>query len=336
MTLAAVVGVLGIGAGVLATLYLSWVTQALQDVKRIETVADYPGRPSAATTASEAPVNFLVVALDPGNLDPDNTVLAAFVAHLNGDHTALALISIPSSALLPAASGRTVNSVFLAEGLPGLTRDVEQAFGVRMEHGLVIDVAAAMDVVGAVNGVTFDNPSPVTVGAHTWQAGSMTLSDREALAYARAAAAGPDADIEAAEHLSALFTATIKELSEPRVLTNPMTFRQVTIEFGEATCLDAQSSVTDLQSLVADIRLQHVISLALPLADHPETTAGPSRGGSGDASTTAPVGTSTSHPVGTSTSSPASSAASATAHPVDASALAGLAEQLHADAVTAR
>lgn len=270
---AAVIGVLGIGLSGVAAVYMGWVTQAIQDTKRVDAVADYPGRPTAMaqaiTNVGSTPVNFLVVGLGSGG-----DLEVAYVAHLNASHTSLALVTLPRTTVLAATGDVTLAETFTEEGLSGLTQQIEEALGLRLDHGVVLDLPALTDVISVEGGITVRNPATVRAQGRTWAAGDIRLTGRDAVLFMEAHGSGPGSEQLRAQRHTVVLIAALERLTELSVVANPMTFRQVMIELSEATMLDAGTSVSDLESLAADIRLQRVVTITAPITETASSASG--------------------------------------------------------------
>ncbi|HBX82069.1 MAG: LCP family protein [Propionibacteriaceae bacterium] len=263
---AAVIGVLSIALTAVAALYMGWVSQAIQDAKRVDAVTEYPGRPTAmaqgVTSIGSTPVNFLVVGLGTGG-----DLEVAYIAHLNAAHTSLALVTLPRTTVLAATGDLTLAEAFTEEGLAGLTRQVEESLGLRLDHGVVIDLPAFTDVISVEGGITVRNPATIRTQGRTWSAGDIRLTGHDAVSFMDARGTGPGAEALRAQRHTVVLVAALQRLTELSMVANPMAFRQAMIELTEATALDAGTSASDLESLAADIRLQRVVTVPAPLTE---------------------------------------------------------------------
>lgn len=161
-----------------------------------------PRRPAAAVPARPATepktTNILLMGVDarPGEaidigVRPD--VLA--VLHLNEKTGSCRMLSIPRDTRvnLPGYGLTKINHALAVGGIPYEQQVVEDYLGIKLGHYGLIDFSGVTQFVDAVGGVVVANPAPFAADGTTFEAGTLTLDGRKALAYVRYRG-GPDGD----------------------------------------------------------------------------------------------------------------------------------------------
>ncbi|CAM5269406.1 LytR family transcriptional regulator OS=Streptomyces alboniger OX=132473 GN=CP975_13910 PE=3 SV=1 [Streptomyces alboniger] len=224
MVLALVVAVAAYGTG----LYF-WAGSRLRTT---EAFSDYPGRPEPGRGT-----NWLLVgsdsrasltpeqreALHVGNDEVLNTD-TIMVLHY-GDHGPR-LVSLPrdSYVQIPGHGKGKINSAYAAGGAPLLTRTVEQATGLRVDHYAEVDFLGFVDVVDALGGVSLCVPKgglrDERSGAD-FDGGCRRMDGVRALRYVRARYADPRGDLGRVERQRQLVSAVSAEATGVSVLLPP-------------------------------------------------------------------------------------------------------------------
>ncbi|GAA2328547.1 LCP family protein [Streptomyces caniferus] len=218
---------------VAAWLYIS----AGRQLRHMDALGDYPGRPSAGRGT-----NWLLIgsdsrtALTPqqrrdlhvGNNDVRNTD-TIMVLHY-GDHGP-SLVSLPRDSYvpIPGHGSRKINEAFADGGPQLLTRTVEQATGLRIDHYAEVNFLGFVQVVDALDGVRLclDKPLRDERSGADFPAGCRRMNGTQALAYVRARYADPEGDLGRVKRQRQLLGAVADEMASPDVLLDPTRLQRV-------------------------------------------------------------------------------------------------------------
>ncbi|WP_336054734.1 LCP family protein [Streptomyces sp. CA2R101] len=216
-----------------AWLYVS----AGRQLRHEDALADYPGRPLAGKGT-----NWLLIgsdsrgALTPqqrrelhvGNNEVRNTD-TIMVLHY-GDHGP-SLVSLPRDSYvpIPGHGNRKINEAYADGGPQLLTRTVEQATGLRMEHYAEVNFLGFVQVVDALDGVRLclDKPLRDEKSGADFAAGCRRMNGAQALAYVRARYTDPDGDLGRVKRQQQLLGAVADEMASPDVLLDPSRLQRV-------------------------------------------------------------------------------------------------------------
>ncbi|MGY0017966.1 LCP family protein [Streptomyces sp. cg35] len=136
------------------------------------------------------------------------------------------LISVPRDSYvpIPGHGKNKINAAYALGGAELLTRTVEQATGLRLDHYAEIDFLGLVNVVDALGGVTLCVPDG---GLHDeksgadFDAGCQHMDGVQALQYARARYSDPRGDLGRVERQRQLVDAIADEALSPAVLVPP-------------------------------------------------------------------------------------------------------------------
>ncbi len=171
---------------------------------RLPRVAIDPG----VLTAEEAPgepQNFLVVGTDDAaRLDPSDPVTngrgdlgvlsdTIMVLRVDPGQTKAQLLSLPRDLWVPIAGGgeQRINAALSVGGPEALIQTIQDYLGIEINHYLQMDFYGFKELVSAVDGIPIYFEHPVRdhkTGLDVPQAGCITLTPEQALAYARSRA----------------------------------------------------------------------------------------------------------------------------------------------------
>lgn len=261
-----------------------WLDGAL---RRTVAFADYPDRPTAGRGTT-----WLLVGSDSradltpaeqqdlstgGNLGDGRTDTLLLV-HLPapGSGVAPTVVSLPrdSYVAIPGHGDDKINAAFTLGGAALLTRTVEQATGVRLDHYLEIGFAGFAGLVDALGGVTLcpDEPIADPLAGLDLPAGCRQMSGAAALGYVRSRAT-PRADLDRMEHQRLFLAALLSRLTDPAVWLNPVRWYTVPRATADAVTVDADTGVLDLAALGWAVRGE-TTSLTVPIGEFVYTDSG--------------------------------------------------------------
>lgn len=265
LVLGAAIAVLTAMVAGCVALYSGWITQAVESAPRIDAVRSYPGRPTPqgmlTTSALIGEGTPAFVALL--GTDADGALELVLVAHMTADHTRIDIVTMPGS-LLVGTPGERLSALYRSGGPSAVTQAVELVLGLPMNHVVVANLAKLLDIVAVIGPIDVQCPGPLTAGAYTWPAGTVSLDAAAARAYADDSSAAGDDVGRTARHAE-VFAGLVTTLVQPGLLANPGVFRQVMLDLAEAVALDVTLTPSDVQDLMMDLRIQGTTVVPLPL-----------------------------------------------------------------------
>ncbi|KAA1428570.1 LytR family transcriptional regulator [Mycolicibacter arupensis] len=249
--LLAVAGLLGSAA---------WLDTALQ---RTAAFTGYPDRPAPGRGTT-----WLLVGSDSrGELTPgeqqqlstggetgDGRTDTILLVHLPepGSGSPTTVVSLPrdSYVTIPGYGDDKINAAFAVGGAPLLTRTVEQATGLRVDHYLEIGFGGFASLVDALGGVRLCPDAPIDdpLAGLELPAGCQNLTGAAALGYVRSRAT-PRADLDRMAHQRQFLSALLARVADPSVWLNPLRWYQVPHAAARAVTVDNGSGVLGLAAL---------------------------------------------------------------------------------------
>jgi LCP family protein required for cell wall assembly len=202
---------------------------------RVDALGGYDGRPKSAGT------NWLLIGSDSradlteeqkkdlatGDAAGSRTDTIMLV-HTGGNGTSL--ISLPRDSYVPIPGhGRNkLNAAFSFGGAKLLTRTVEEATGLRIDHFAQIGFGGFANMVNAVGGVDIcvDKAINDPKAGLNLNAGCQKLNGAQALGYVRTRATA-NADLDRVKHQRQFLAALVSQSARPTVLLNP--FRSISL-----------------------------------------------------------------------------------------------------------
>ncbi|MDO5634667.1 MAG: LCP family protein [Micrococcus sp.] len=194
-----------------------------------------PETPGADESRDTAAVNILLLGADSGNLDADSEISSIrqvgrsdtmMWVHIPGNRQNIRVMSIMRDTWVPVPGygDRKVNAAFALGGVPLAVRTVENMFQARIDHVVAVDMVGFRDLVNSLGGVTVNNPRTFTSGHQggtTFEAGQITLTGEQALAFARERYAFNDGDYSRVANQQRLVKAIIDKALSRTTLSNP-------------------------------------------------------------------------------------------------------------------
>lgn len=204
---------------------------------RVPAFTDYPGR-----VARSAGTNWLLVGSDSRQglteqqireLDTGDQADAGgartdtmMLLHIPSGSGAATLISLPRDTLasIDGHGENKLNAAFAFGGPTLLTRTVEEATGLHVDHYLQVGFGGFVGVTDAVGGVQMCLNSSVQDPLINLdlKPGCQNLDGDQALKYARSRHAFAGGDLDRVQHQRQFLSALLKKASSPGVLANPV------------------------------------------------------------------------------------------------------------------
>ncbi|CAM3937791.1 LCP family protein [Streptomyces albus] len=233
-------------------------------LKQTDALADYPGRPSRGEGT-----NWLIIGSDTrADLTPEQRrkLHVGGGGQRNTDTVMLLhygeagpyLVSLPRDSYVPVPGhGKAkINSAYAQGGPELLTRTVEQATGLRLDHYAEIDFLGFTHVVDALEGVRICLKAPLhdkKSGADL-DAGCQILDGKQALAFVRARYSDPQGDLGRVKRQRQLLSALVREGTGASVVADPPRFYAFTGSVLDAITVDRMGSVGSLTRMGWEIR----------------------------------------------------------------------------------
>ncbi|MFD9896158.1 LCP family protein [Amycolatopsis sp. NPDC059027] len=240
-------------------------------IKRVDAIANYDGRPAAASGT-----NWLIVGSDSreGLSKEDEARLATgdtsdaggtrtdtiMVAHIPDNSTKPTLLSLPrdSQVKVPGHGTTKINAAFSLGGPALLTKTVEGATGLRIDHYAEIGFGGFANIVDGIGGVDMcvdkDMNDPMT---HIdIKAGCQTLDGRSALGFVRTryAEATPRSDLDRVANQRKFIGAMVSQMASAGTLLNPFHFFPLLSSAPDALTMDSGDHVHNLVGLALAMR----------------------------------------------------------------------------------
>ncbi|MFE9248790.1 LCP family protein [Streptomyces sp. NPDC007088] len=252
-----VLGVAGYGTW----LYL-WAGHRLRTTSAL---APYPGRPAASKGA-----DWLLIGSDSRSGlsagerrrlhvggDAGRNTDTLMVVHYgdNGPY----LVSIPrdSYVAIPGHGKNKINAAYALGGAKLLTRTVEQATGLRLDHYAEVDFPGFVDVVDSLGGVRICVPKGGLRDSHSgadFGAGCQRMNGVQALAYVRARYTDPEGDLGRVKRQRQLVSAVAHEAFSASVVLNPWELVPFLRTSFDAVTVDDDTDVRALLGLARRMR----------------------------------------------------------------------------------
>jgi LCP family protein required for cell wall assembly len=258
VVLSLLIGPLLAGVGILGGAI--WFDTSLH---REPALTDYPDRPGAGRGS-----NWLLVGSDSrqgltaeqqkdlttgGDIGSSrtDTILLVHVPGL-GSSTATTVVSIPRDSYVPIPGhGKDkINGAFAIGGAPLLTKTVEQATGLHLDHYAEIGFSGFAVLVDALGGVTVCPAEPIKdpLAGIDLPAGCQNLDGRNALGYVRTRDT-PRADLDRMVNQRRFMSALLHRAASPAVWLNPWRWYSVPPAAADALTVDQGDHVWDLARL---------------------------------------------------------------------------------------
>lgn len=163
------------------------------------------------------------------------------------------LVSLPRDSYVevPGHGRNKLNAAYGIGGAKLLTRTVEQATGLRVDHYAELDFLGLVRVVDALGGVRLclDAPLKDEKSGADFPAGCSHMDGVRALAYVRARYSDPRGDLGRVTRQRALMSAVAGEMLGPGVLLNPFRLVPALDAALAALRVDERAGVVDLTQM---------------------------------------------------------------------------------------
>ncbi len=211
--------------------------RAGRELRHTDAVADYAGRPAAGrgtnwllvgsdSRAGLTPRQRAELHLGHGRVQNTDTIM---VLHYGGHGPYLVSLPRDSYVPVPGHGGRKINEAYADGGPRLLTRTVERATGLRIDHYAEVNFLGLVRVVDALDGVRLCLEAPLRderSGAD-FPAGCRRMDGGQALAYVRARYADPEGDLGRVKRQRRLIGAVAEAMAGPDVYLDPARLKRV-------------------------------------------------------------------------------------------------------------
>ncbi|MGH3899386.1 MAG: LCP family protein [Pseudonocardiaceae bacterium] len=255
----------GVILGVLLLVVVGIAGYVDQALRRVDALADYPGR-----VADTSGTNWLIVGSDSrAGLTPDqaarlttgdeaaaggqrtDTIMLMHIPALTSNGTPT-LVSLPrdSSVPVPGRGRLKLNTTFALGGPTLLVQTVETVTGVQVDHYAEIGFGGFARLVDDVGGVQLCPTEPISdpLAGLDISAGCQVLDGPQALGYVRTRQS-PRADLDRVVRQREFLGALIARASSPAVLLNPLRVGPLAVDAPDTIAVDASGHVWNLARL---------------------------------------------------------------------------------------
>lgn len=249
-------------------------------LSRVDALVDYPGRPAAT-----AGTNWLLVGSDSrAGLTPEQQAALA-TGDASGSRTdtimllhkpdsgASTLVSIPRDSYLdiPGHGKDKVNAAFSIGGPQLLTRTVEQATGLRVQHYVEVGFGGFAGVVDTVGGVTMclDAPIDDPAAGINLPAGCQQLTGAQSLGYVRTRHTFANQDLTRIANQRAFLTALFTKASSPGILLNPLRAIPLATKGVGSLTVDSGDHIWNLAGLGLAVKSGDLVNTTVPIGGTP-------------------------------------------------------------------
>ncbi|WP_237551694.1 MULTISPECIES: LCP family protein [unclassified Streptomyces] len=255
---------------------------AVGQIQRTDALGDYSGRPSAGKGT-----NWLLVGSDTRKNLTKEQQKELHVGSDSGDETDTVivlhygasgpyLVSIPrdSYVSIPGHGKNKINAAFALGGPELLTRTVEQATGLRLDHYAEVNFAGFVDVVDALGGVEVCVPKDLSdsYSGADFKAGCQTMNGTQALAYARDRHSYANGDLGRVQAQRQLISAIADKALSPGTLLAPWKLLPFLNASLDALTVDRDAGLLNLGKLgleMDDISHGDGSTTTVPIATEP-------------------------------------------------------------------
>ncbi|MYW69180.1 LytR family transcriptional regulator [Streptomyces sp. SID8379] len=235
------------------------VIWAVSQIQRTDALGDYDGRPAAG-----AGTNWLLVGSDSRTdltkeqqqelhtgSDSGNETDTIIVLHYGKSGPYLVSLPRDSYVNIPGHGMNKINASFAIGGAPLLTRTVEEATGLRLDHYAEVSFLGFVDVVNALGGVEVCVPQDLddSYSGADFKAGCQTMNGNQALAYARDRHSYADGDLGRVQAQQRLIAAIADKALSPATLLNPFKLLPFLDASLNALTVDQDAGITNLGKL---------------------------------------------------------------------------------------
>nr|WP_324605562.1 LCP family protein [Streptomyces niger] len=241
---------------VLAVALFFWAGGQL---RQMDALSGYPERPSSGKGT-----NWLLVGSDSRRDLTPGQQQELHVGHDAGRNTDTVmmlhygdsgpyLVSLPrdSYVTIPGHGKSKINAAYGIGGAKLLSRTVEQATGLRVDHYAEVDFLGLVQVVDALGGIRLclDKPLKDEKSGADFPAGCSRMNGVQALAYVRARYSDPRGDLGRVQRQRALISAVSARMLGPGVLLNPFRVVPALDAALAALRVDDRTGVVDLTQM---------------------------------------------------------------------------------------
>ncbi|NLU70890.1 LCP family protein [Streptomyces sp. HNM0574] len=168
------------------------------------------------------------------------------------------LVSLPRDSYVdvPGRGRAKLNSAYATGGPRLLTRTVEQATGLRVDHYAEVDFLGFVDIVDAMGGVDLclDEPLRDEKAGADLDAGCQELDGKQALGFVRARYTDAAGDLGRVRRQQQLLAAMVREATGPGALLNPFAFFSLAGSVLDAVTVDNGTGVLSLTWMAWQVR----------------------------------------------------------------------------------
>ncbi|MCX8456781.1 LCP family protein [Paenarthrobacter ureafaciens] len=185
---------------------------------------------------------------------------------------------------IPGRGQSKINSALAYGGVPLVVQTVESLFKQRIDHVVMVDFEGFKGLTDALGGVEVNNKIPFAPASgpmkgHFYEAGKLTLSGDEALAFVRERKSFSDGDYQRVRNQQAYLKSMINKIIARETLTNPVTINNMVSAMSPFVSVDKgfdAGTIGGLALSMKDLRANDTVMFTLPTLGTGTSTDGQS------------------------------------------------------------
>ena len=249
---------------------------------RVAAIADYSGRPAAATgqnwliaggpgTGLSSKQSAQLHVTQAQNKGPPDTWM---LLHMGSNGPVLISLPRDSYVPIPGNGHNKLNAAYAFGGPKLAVQTVETVTGVHIDHFMMVGYANLVNVVDAVGGVTMCVKAPMhdSYSGVNLNAGCQNLNGIQALSYARDRHGFANSDLQRVQDQRALLKALVSKMTSPSTMLNP--FHSIPGAIGAAEALTVDQGTHLYQLAQVAFALKSPNTGTVPISGSEDTAAG--------------------------------------------------------------
>jgi LCP family protein required for cell wall assembly len=229
-----------------------------------EFTVDDPGASRAPVAVPEA-MNILLVGSDSrtskGNVagkwvEGEQRTDAMMILHIAEDRKSVDVVSIPRDSWveIPEQGYGKINSAYAYGGPGRLRQTIEQLSNVHIDHIVVADFTGFVGMTDALGGVEVTVPEETWDSRNHFEAGTYTMTGKQALGYVRQRHGLPNGDFDRVKRQQNWIRAVIKQAMSKDTLTNPLKLNSFLDAATESVSVDSKFDIGKMRDLALSLR----------------------------------------------------------------------------------
>ncbi|MGO1736753.1 MAG: LCP family protein [Leucobacter sp.] len=178
------------------------------------------------------------------------------VMHLDGDHGAAQIMSIPRDLWVPIeghGEGK-INAAMSHGGLPLATQTVSDFIDAPIHHVAIIDFEGFQALTDSVGGVEVESEQAFESNGHSFSEGTNHVDGEEALSFVRARKNFSDGDLQRGRNQQAFLKALVGKIVSADTLSNPNKVAGIVRDFSPYMTVDGSLTSSKIAGMAYEMR----------------------------------------------------------------------------------